>query len=454
MGGDNNTTIYHNYHFEDLGKIRREEDESEQKRLLDEKIAEYNLEGKRMEIQRLIKLDELNFQKEIQKLKDEHIRETLKITNNHEENMKSLINSETKINNEFKQTIRKYDDEKELNTIKERNNFLIDNKKMEMDFELNYKKLLIDDYDNKEKRYNERKRDEENFEARKMELNYNQKKDMEEIFRLKKRDSMEDQRLRQEMFEKAKIENKKQDNYFLLKQKELNDNNNLRNKEVNNDYLIKNRDIERKEKDAHEKNENERLRITKEEKNNYNNFQLNMKNLEMSHTRMTKELERQKTIDEINAKNNHEKDIRLIDERMNKQKCDHEKEMKDMDHKHEIEKIKVKDGLDIEKIKIESQIKLQMDQMNKQFQMQMTMIQINGSLLLNNNCNAMIKNNQKENQSEKNNNNQNIPLMFPFCGFQMMDMNNVKQNEKNNMMNANNLFTFPLMNMMVNSNQK
>ena len=216
--------------------------------------------------------------------------------------MKSLINSETKINNEFKQTIRKYDDEKELNTIKERNNFLIDNKKIEMDFELNYKKLLIDDYDNKEKRYNERKRDEENFETRKMELNYNQKKDMEEIFRLKKRDSMEDQRLRQEMFEKAKIENKKQDNYFLLKQKELNDNNNLRNKEINNDYLIKNKDIERKEKDAHEKNENERLRITKEDKINYNNFQLNMKNLEMSHTRMDKELERQKAIDEINAK--------------------------------------------------------------------------------------------------------------------------------------------------------
>ena len=71
MGGDNNTTIYYNYHFEDLGKIRREKDEREQKRLLDEKIAEYNLEGKRMEIQRLIKLDELNFQKEIQRLKVE-----------------------------------------------------------------------------------------------------------------------------------------------------------------------------------------------------------------------------------------------------------------------------------------------------------------------------------------------------------------------------------------------
>ena len=154
-----------------------------------------------------------------------------------------------------------------------------------MDFELNYKKILIDDYDNKEKRHNERKRDEENFEARKIELNYNHRKNMEGILRLQKRDSMANQRLTQEILEKAKIENKKQDNYFLLKQKELNDNNNLRNKEINNDYLIKNKDIARKEKNEHEKNENERLRIIEEGKNNDKNFQLNMKNLEMSNIR-------------------------------------------------------------------------------------------------------------------------------------------------------------------------
>jgi hypothetical protein len=450
MGSDNNTTIIYDYHWEDLEKIRREEDERKQKRLLDEKIAEYNLEAKRLEIERLVKLDELNFQKEIQRLKVEekkndqmNIRETLKITNNHEENMKSLINSETKINNEFKQTIRKYDDEKELNTIKERNSFLFDNKKMEMDFELNYKKLLIDDYDNKEKRHNERKRDEENFEARKMELNYNLRKEMQGILRLQKRDSMENQRLTQEMFEKAKIESKKENNYFLIKQKELNDNYNLRDKEINNDFLIKNKDIARKEKNEHEKNENERLRILEEGKNNDKNFQLNMKNLEMSHTRMLGELDRQKKMDEINAKNNHEKDMRLIDERMGERKCNHEKEMKDMDYKHEIDKIE-----------LENKFKLQMDLSNKQFQMQMSMLQMNGTLILNN-YNAMIKNNQKENQSDKDNHNQNsIPLMFPLCGFQMMDMNNMKQNEKNNMMNPNNLFAFPMMNMMVNSNQK
>ena len=46
-------------------------------------------------------------------------------------------------------------------------------------------------------------------------------------------------------------------------------------------------------------------------------------------------------MDEINAKNNHEKDMRLIDERMGERKCNHEKEMKDMDYKHEIDKIEL-----------------------------------------------------------------------------------------------------------------
>ena len=158
---------------------------------------------------------------------------------------------------------------------------------------------------------------------------------------------------------------------------------------------------------------------------------------------MKEEFDSPKKVDEINAKNNHEKDMRLIDERMDKQKCNHEKEMKDMDYKHEIDKIE-----------LENKFKLQMDHSSKQFQIQMSMLQMNGTLLLNN-YNAMIKNNQKENQSDKDNNNQNsIPLMFPLCGFQMMDMNNMKQNEKNNMMNPNNLFAFPMMNMMANSNQK
>ena len=54
MGSDNNTTIIYDYHWEDLEKIRREEDERKQKRLLDEKIAEYNFEAKRKEMEILL----------------------------------------------------------------------------------------------------------------------------------------------------------------------------------------------------------------------------------------------------------------------------------------------------------------------------------------------------------------------------------------------------------------
>jgi hypothetical protein len=42
-----------------------------QKMLLEQRIAEYNFEFHRKEIERLVKLDEYNFQKEIQKLKNE-----------------------------------------------------------------------------------------------------------------------------------------------------------------------------------------------------------------------------------------------------------------------------------------------------------------------------------------------------------------------------------------------
>ena len=59
-----------------------------------------------------------NYQKEIQKLKNEEKKnEQL-----HIERMKDLANNENKINLYFRQTIRKYDDEKEINILKENNN--------------------------------------------------------------------------------------------------------------------------------------------------------------------------------------------------------------------------------------------------------------------------------------------------------------------------------------------
>ena len=65
--GNESTTIVNHYQYEDLEKIRRESDERKQKMLLEQKIAEYNFECQ----ERLVKLDEYNFQKEIQKLKNE-----------------------------------------------------------------------------------------------------------------------------------------------------------------------------------------------------------------------------------------------------------------------------------------------------------------------------------------------------------------------------------------------
>ena len=69
--GNKSITLVNHYQYEDLEKIRRESDERKQKMLLDQKIAEYNFEYHRKEIERLVKLDEYNFQKEIQKLKKE-----------------------------------------------------------------------------------------------------------------------------------------------------------------------------------------------------------------------------------------------------------------------------------------------------------------------------------------------------------------------------------------------
>ena len=69
--GNESTTVVNHYQYEDLEKIRRENNERKLKILLEQKIAEYNFEFHRKEIERLVKLDEYNYQKEIQKLKNE-----------------------------------------------------------------------------------------------------------------------------------------------------------------------------------------------------------------------------------------------------------------------------------------------------------------------------------------------------------------------------------------------
>ena len=199
--GNESTTVVNHYHYEDLEKIRRESDEQEQKKLLEQKIAEYNFECHRKEIERLVKLDEYNFQKEIQKLKNEE----KKNDQLHIERMKDLTNNENKINLYFRQTIRKYDDEKEINILKENNNIFLEKEKIKNDFEIQHMKALNEELDITEKRRNERLRDNEIYEINKINLDYNHKCNMEEIKRKSKKDNMEDQRLRRQMDNEKEI---------------------------------------------------------------------------------------------------------------------------------------------------------------------------------------------------------------------------------------------------------
>ena len=75
--------------------------------------------------------------------------------------MKDLTNNENKINLDFRQTIRKYDDEKEINILKENNNIFLEKEKIKNDFEIQHMKALNEELDISEKRRNERLRDNE-----------------------------------------------------------------------------------------------------------------------------------------------------------------------------------------------------------------------------------------------------------------------------------------------------
>ena len=92
--------------------------------------------------------------------------------------MKDLTNNENKINLDFKQTIRKYDDEKK-NILKENNNIFLEKEKIKNDFEIQHMKALNEELDITEKRRNERLRDNEISEINKINLDYNYKCNME-----------------------------------------------------------------------------------------------------------------------------------------------------------------------------------------------------------------------------------------------------------------------------------
>ena len=123
--------------------------------------------------------------------------------------MKDLTNNENKINLDFRQTIRKYDDEKEINILKENNNIFLEKEKIKNDFEFQHMKALNEELDIAEKRRNERLRDNEIYEINKINLDYNHKYNMEKIKRKSKKDNMEDQRLRRQMDNEKEINLKK-----------------------------------------------------------------------------------------------------------------------------------------------------------------------------------------------------------------------------------------------------
>ena len=108
--------------------------------------------------------------------------------------MKDLTNNENKINLDFRQTISKYDDEKEINVLKENNNVFLEKEKIKNDFEIQHMKALNEELDITEKRRNERLRDNEICEINKINLNYNHKYNTEETKRKSKKDNIEEAR--------------------------------------------------------------------------------------------------------------------------------------------------------------------------------------------------------------------------------------------------------------------
>ena len=157
-------------HIAKLEEIRNMHDEKKQELEIKRIIAENNYKIQCQEVLRLCKLDDYNFKKEMEKLRIElrkndqlNERETKRIHNNHVERMKALNNEEEKINNEFKQTIRKLDDDKEINILRENNTFINEKDKIKLDFEAKLKHLENEELDIVNKRMNEKIRDQQEY---------------------------------------------------------------------------------------------------------------------------------------------------------------------------------------------------------------------------------------------------------------------------------------------------
>lgn len=316
MGNKNNneTRSINTQHVEELERIRNIHDENQQKILLDKKIAEYNYENKRREIERLIKMDELDFKKEMERLgverrkNDQLNEEETTISNNQQEKMKGLDNDEKKIDNEFKLTTCKFDDDKEINNIKENNIFINERDKMKLDFENECKKRENEELDIIRKRNDERMRDQEIYENRKMELEYNNKYNMQDIYAQRRRDEMEDRRLTDQINKEDKRETQRINNNYLLNKQQIDDNYILRSTEINNNFIIKEKKIKIEEEKNKQKFENERRAIEIKDKINEKLFKIEIEKIKANQKMQEKKLDIEKERYENDANRKHELD--------------------------------------------------------------------------------------------------------------------------------------------------
>jgi len=452
-------------HKEETERIRNMRDINAQELAIKRIIAENNYKIEYQKVMRLIKLDEYEYQKvikylEVERRKNDQLdaREKKRIQNQHEENMKGLNNEELKICNEFKQVIRKLDDDKEINTLKENNRFINEKDKMKLDYEAQMKHLENEELDIVNKRRNEKIRDEQEYLNKNKELENNHEISMEEIFRKRHKDEIENERLTQEFALKDKREKEKIHNDYLIKDKELEDKYAIRTKEINNDFIIKNKELKREEKKDKYNFVLKKTEIEEKGKQDERHFQTQMEEMKNNHklTLQANEIAAKKSEIDINHK--HEKEMNEL-HKLNKQmEFQNQESLKKLDNDKEIEikKIETKSEerikeLDLQKSEMDHKYDLQKQQNAQEFQIKMGMISMGFFQY-----NLMNQNNKNEKPSEENNKSQNVPVFSNMFGMPMPMMGmymNMNQNNKMPMMDMNNMFGFPMMNMM-NDNKK
>ena len=269
-----------NRHSEELENLRRIKDKDKQEALLKEKIAKYHLEENTEKIRRLVNLDKLQFQKamkelNVQQRKNDQFdeRETKKINNDFINRQKELSNDELEINNNHIENIRKLDDDKEINTIKEINRNMNENNKMRINFEIQKNKLKNDELDITLLRENQKLKIEREADNRTKELNQNYETNMEEIYRKRRKDQQDYILEKERIYKNDQREQEKIKKNYLIQKEKINKNYEYKMKKQNDNFILENKKIEKKA-------EEEKNRHSEEEYKNKANFKLKLKEMD------------------------------------------------------------------------------------------------------------------------------------------------------------------------------